>query len=94
MEQEFGEFSEFRESDKYRSINRSQFKDPVSHLCFAGAVVASQSLTQEVAGSNPFTVMTNAFVNEFAEFSENIQRKLKYDKLISHINILFHKRTF
>ena len=38
---EFGEFS--------KSLNH-----PVSHLCLAGAVVASWSLTQEVAGSSPF----------------------------------------
>ena len=38
-------------------------------MCFAGAVVASWSLTQEVAGSSLFTVMT-IFFTEFA--SENI----------------------
>ena len=47
-----------------------------SHVMFlAGAVVASWSLTQEVAGSHvqvPFDVMTNIFVAEFAELSENI----------------------
>ena len=32
------------------SMNWAQFKDPVSHMCLAGAVVASWSLTQEVAG--------------------------------------------
>ena len=32
------------------SMNWSQFKDPVSHTCLVGAVVASWSLTQEVAG--------------------------------------------
>ena len=35
-------------------------------MCIAGAVgavVASWSLTQEVAGSSPFTAMTNIFVN-------------------------------
>ena len=31
-------------------MNWAQFKDPVSHMCFAGAVVTSWSLTQEVAG--------------------------------------------
>ena len=41
-------------------------------MCLAGTVVASWSLTEEVACSNPFTVMTNIFVTEFAEFSENI----------------------
>ena len=50
-------------------MNWDQFKDPVSHMCLAGAVVASWSLTQEVAGLSPFTVMTNIFVTEFAEFS-------------------------
>ena len=36
------------------SMNWAQFKDPVSHMCLVGTVVASWSLTQEVAGSNPF----------------------------------------
>ena len=53
------------------SINRTQYNDPVSHVCLAGTVVAYWSLTQEVAGSRPFTV-TNIFVTEFAEFSENL----------------------
>ena len=35
-------------------MNWAQFKDPVSHMCLAGTVVASWSLTQEVAGSSPF----------------------------------------
>ena len=42
-------------------------------MCLAGIVAASQSLTQEVASSNPFTVMTNILVNEF---NENIQGKM------------------
>ena len=46
-------------------MNCSQFKDPVSHMCLAGNVVASWSLTQEVAGLSPFTEMTNVFVTEF-----------------------------
>ena len=37
-----------------RFVNQGQFKDPASHMCLAGAVVASWSLTQGVAGSNPF----------------------------------------
>ena len=35
-------------------MNWSQFKDPVSNMCFAGAAVAYKSLTQEVVGSSPF----------------------------------------
>ena len=36
-------------------------KIPVSHMCFAGVVVAFWSLTQEVAGSNPFKIVTNIY---------------------------------
>ena len=36
-------------------------------MCLAGAMVASWSVTQEVAGSSPFAVMTNIFVTEFNE---------------------------
>ena len=42
-------------------MNWSQFKDPVSHMCFAGVVVAFWSLTQDVAGSNPFKIVTNIY---------------------------------
>ena len=56
----------------HRSINWSQFKDPVSHICLPDTVVASWPLTQEVAGLSPSTVMANIFVTEFAEFIENI----------------------
>ena len=50
----------------------------LSLICLAGSVVASWSLMQEVEGSNPFTVMTNIFVTEFAKFSENIKEKLQW----------------
>ena len=43
-------------------MNCDQFKVPVSHMCLAGAVVASWSLTEEVASS--FTVVTNIFVTD------------------------------
>ena len=36
-------------------------------MCLAGAVIASWSLTQEVAGLSSFNVMTNIFVTEFSE---------------------------
>ena len=61
-------------------MNCTQFKDPVSHTCHmcpSGNVITSWSLTQEVAGSNPFTVMTNNFVIEFTKFIENVWGKLK-----------------
>ena len=50
------------------SMNWAQFKDPISHMCLAGAVVASWSLTQELAGSNPFSVMTNNSLNLLKTF--------------------------
>ena len=50
-------------------MNWGQFKDVVSNMWFAGAMVAPWSLTQEVAGSNPFTVITNILVTEFSEFN-------------------------
>ena len=68
MEQKFNEFSEFRESDKSLKHELGSIKDPVSYMCLAGAVVASWSLTQEVAG------LTNIFVTEFAEFSETFRK--------------------
>ena len=47
-----------------------QFKVPVFHMCLAGAVLTSSSLTQEVAGSSIFTVMT-----EFSETFRETQKK-------------------
>ena len=42
-------------------------------MCLAGALVAPWSITQEVAGSSSFTVMTNILdAHEFTEFSEKI----------------------
>ena len=50
-------------------------------MCLAGAVVASRSLIQEVAGSNLFTLMTNILsqnllssVKMFRENSNNPNR--------------------
>ena len=65
MGQEFTEFTEFRESDK-------SLKHELGSMCLAGAVVASWSVTQGMAGSSSFTVMINIFVIEFGKFSENI----------------------
>ena len=37
-------------------MNWAQFKDLASHMCLAGAVVASWSLIQGVASLSPFTI--------------------------------------
>ena len=41
-------------------------------MCLPYTEVASCSLTWEVAGSNPFIVITNILVTEFSKFNENI----------------------
>ena len=41
-------------------------------MCLAGTAVTSWSLTQEMTGSKPLTVMTNILVTEVSEFNENI----------------------
>ena len=47
-------------------------------MYLASVVVATWSLTQEVAGSKSFDVMTNNFGTEFSEFNENIQQNISY----------------
>ena len=47
-------------------MNWGQFKDPVSHICLAGAVVVSWSLTQGVADWNGL-LKTKIFVTEFSK---------------------------
>ena len=54
-------------------MNWGQFKDLVSHMSVAGAVVQPWSITQEVAGSNAFTVMTNILVTVLIEFNESFR---------------------
>ena len=49
-------------------MNCAQFKDPVSHMCLAGALAASWSFIQEVAGSSPFKQL----IILVAEFSGNM----------------------
>ena len=53
-------------------MNGGHLKYSVIHLCLAGAVVASWSLTQEMVGSNPCPVRTNILITEYSEFKENI----------------------
>ena len=55
-------------------MNWAQFKDHIRHMCLAGAVVASQALTQEVADLSTFSVMTNTFVTKSAEISETFRK--------------------
>ena len=60
-------------------------------MSHARAVVAFWSLMEDVAGLSPFTVMTNIFVTEFADSSENIQGKLEYivETITTTWNIVF-----
>ena len=65
------------------SMNWSRFKDPVSHMCLAGSVVASWFSTQETAGLNPFTV-SSYFCDciQFASFSCPVINAERYLHLI------------
>ena len=62
-----------------------------------GAVVASWSLMQEVAGSSPFTVMTNIFVTEFTEPLNSVktfretQIASDIDKVHFHVSNIFEQ---
>ena len=61
-------------------MNWAQFKYPGSNKCLAGAVVVSWSYTRggwEASLSN-FTVMTNMFVTQFRELSENNWGKTQF----------------
>ena len=51
------------------TVSGTCLADAVSRMCLAGAVV--ESVTQVVAGSNPFTVMAIILVTEFREFNES-----------------------
>ena len=72
-------------------MNWTKFKDPVSHMCLAGTVVACWSLTQEVAGSSPFTVMKNILLlNSVKTFRENCNdctKRSLTQQPPSHINM-------
>ena len=65
-------------------MNRAEFKDLVSDLCNAGIVVATWSLTQEVAGSSPFYCNDKYFIvlSELSEtFRDNSTSKFKSENL-------------
>ena len=50
----------------------SEFRDPASHVCLAGAMVASCSLTKQVAGSNSYdTKYLLYLLNSVKTFREN-----------------------
>ena len=70
-------------------MNWVQFKDPASHMCLAGS-----TLTLEVAGLSPFTVMTNIFVTEFREtFKENsTEASFHVLRLLFNCNVALLKR--
>ena len=66
-------------------MNWTGFEDPISHMCLAGTVLASWSLTQEMAGSSPLTVMTHFnplnSINSMKTFDENSFVNIFYSKV-------------
>ena len=82
---------EFRDSNKsLKHEFKAQFKDSVSHMCLAGAVVASWSLIQEVADSSPFTVMTNNFQRIQGKILEKTQIDLTESNCDQHVVLTCH----
>ena len=70
MEQEFTEFSKFRESDKFLNYELARCMDPLCCLCHAGAVVGSYTIGGWVTGSSPFN--DKYVFTQIRKFSENI----------------------
>ena len=71
-------------------MNWAQFKDPVSHISLAGAVIASWRW--QGGRFMSFSIMTNIFGTEFSEFSQNnngMPRKIVY-KALSYWTSLSH----
>ena len=61
-------------------MNWTQFKEPVSHMCLVGTVVGSWCLKQQVAGSSPFTVMTNTLsLNSANSMKTSRENSIVYD---------------
>ena len=60
-------------------MNWAQFKDHVSHMCLAGAVVASWSLMQERSRFEPILMIIFFLLLNSLNCSENIWEKLQYD---------------
>ena len=54
-------------------------------MCLVVVVLTSSSLTQEMSGSNPFTVMTN----EFSEVNENISGNSSESQGVSITDLCF-----
>ena len=91
MEQESSEFSKSGNLMNQANMNLSQFTDLVSYMCLAGYVVASWSLTQEMAGSSSFTIATIILslnsLNSVKTFRENSIIKYQcYRLLILGVN--------
>ena len=52
--------------------NWGQFKDPDSNMCLTDVLVAPWYFTQEMAGSSPFTVMTDIAANSVKHLGTTI----------------------
>ena len=77
----------------HKSMNWAQFKDPVSHMCLTGAVVASWSLTQEVAGLSHFSVMTNILSLNSANSVKPFRKNSDGSTTINMLTLGFKKVT-
>ena len=72
-------------------MNSGKSKDPVTDMCLAGATVAFWSIMQEVAGSGPFTVMTNISVRENSIVPIAQKHPINLSQLNTEFFLLFSK---
>ena len=56
-----------------------------------GSILVSHTRGGYVAGSSPFTVMTNIFVTEFSEYSKTFRKNTNVNELLHFVNISFNE---
>ena len=74
-------------------MNWTQLKDPVSYMCFAGAVVAFWSLTKEVTSLSPVNEKYFLLLNSLNSVKYLGKTPLSYIVFESHSLKLSHSST-
>ena len=75
-------------------MNWAQFKDPLCYLCLLGTVVASWTLTQEVAGWQGFDPFYSFFVTELSEFRETFRKNSSISDLPKQVRFPDDNKPF
>ena len=67
-------------------MNQGQFKDPLCYLCLSGTVVKSQSVTQEVVGTNKTILLIFFFATEFSNSVKTFRKNSNEGKVGSLVH--------